>query len=237
MVSENRALVLFDVDGTLIRTEGASRHSRAFRAAFERVFGAECRFASGMHGMTDLQIFVALGQSMGVADGRLRDLAREACRTMVEIYSVPVETDGSYVALPGAQATLEMLVRRQTVLGLVTGNDPEIARDKLASAGLAHFFPFGAFGTEAEDRSALPPLAIARAEALVGHPIERSRVFVVGDTPRDIACALDNGCRAVGVATGHFSADMLAGAGAELVLPDLLEVEPLLRLLDTSAGK
>ena len=236
MAGESHPLVLFDVDGTLVRTVGSSRHSRAFRAAFERVFGGECRFAAGMHGMTDLQIFMILGQSAGAADGQLREKAMRACRTMVEIYSVPAETDGSYAALPGALTTLEELVRRQMLLGLVTGNDPEIARHKLASAGLFEYFPFGAYGTEAEDRSALPPLAIARAELLTGHSIERSRVFVVGDTPRDVACALDTGCRAVGVATGNFSMEELRAAGAELVLPDLQEPEPLLCLLEKARG-
>ncbi len=232
MSVESPFLVLFDVDGTLVRTEGPSRHSRAFRAAFERVYGTQCRFTPGMHGMTDRQIFTILAQNVGSPDGAGHDLALEACRAMVEIYQVPEETDGHYVALPGTRATLEHLARLGAVLGLVTGNAPEIAGDKLASVGLAEFFPFGAYGTEAEKRSGLPPLALARAEALVGQPIDRARAFVVGDTPRDVACALDNGLRAVAVATGHIPMEELAAAGAELVLPDLQEIEPFLRLLE-----
>lgn len=232
MSQESPAVVLFDVDGTLIRTEGPSRHSRAFRTAYLQVFGTECRFTRGMHGMTDLQIFMTLAREMGLENGRLRDQALEACRAMVELYQLRDETDGQYVILPGVLSTLESLIGRQVVLGLVTGNDPEIARDKLDSVGLMNYFAFGAYGTEGEDRSLLPPLAIARAEALTGARIERSRVFVVGDTERDVACALDNGCRAVAVATGHVSVDELAAAGAELVLPNLLEVDPFLRLLE-----
>lgn len=225
-------LVLFDVDGTLIRTEGPSRHSRAFRAAFVEVYGTECRFASNMHGMTDLQIFLALARELAEVDGRGRESALRACRRMVEIYQVPVETDGRYVPLPGTLPALEMLARRGAALGLLTGNTPEIAKHKLAEVGLDAFFSFGAFGTEAEDRSGLPPIAIARAEAAIGSRIDRRRVFIVGDTPRDVACALDNGCRAVAVATGHIPAGELAAAGAELVLPDLQDIEPLLRLLE-----
>lgn len=231
MPGESPALVLFDVDGTLIRTEGPSRHTRAFRAAFQQVFGAECRFMPGMHGMTDLQIFMTLAEHQGLANGRLRDLSVQACSSMVQIYESPAEGDGQYVALPGAREILDILSQRGALLGLVTGNAPEIARHKLDSVGLASFFGFGAFGTEAADRSGLPPLAVARAELVAGRRIDAGRVFVVGDTPRDVACALDNGYRAVAVATGFLPEGDLATSGAELVLPNLVDPSPLLRLL------
>ncbi len=225
-------VVLFDVDGTLIRSEGRSRHSRAFHAAFIDTYGCDFRFATDMHGMTDLQIYMALAEGLPQVDGRGLQMASAACRRMVEIYQTPDGSDGFYVALPGSLRALEILSGRDVTLGLVTGNAPEIAHDKLSSVKLSHFFSFGAYGTEGEHRSALPPIAINRAEAVVGRPVDRNRVFVVGDTPRDVACALDNGCRAVGVATGSFSADALSAAGAELVLPTLEEIEPLLRLME-----
>lgn len=232
MSTDSVTVVLFDIDGTLLRTEGVSRHSRAFRTAFEKVFGTECRFSRGMHGMTDMQIFISLAREMGLGDGQIRVLARDACRTMVELYKVPGEGDGSYVALPGVREVLEALSGRGVVLGLLTGNAPEIAQDKLASVGLDRFFAFGAFGTEGEDRTALPPIAIARAEALIGSAVNTRRVFVIGDTPRDVACALDNGCRAVAVATGFVPVTDLQASGAELVLPDLTDLAPLLRVMD-----
>ncbi len=225
-------VVLFDVDGTLIRTEGRSRHSRAFHAAFMQTYGCDCRFAADMHGMTDLQIYMALAESLPQVDGRGLQMAREACRRMVEIYQTPDESDGYYVSLPGTLLALETLSGRGVALGLLTGNAPEIAADKLSAVQLQRFFSFGAYGTEGEQRSALPPIAIARAEAALGRPVDRRRVFVVGDTPRDVACALDNGCRAVAVATGSFSAEALVAAGAELVLPTLQEIGPLLRLME-----
>lgn len=228
---DSPTLLLFDVDGTLVRTEGPSRHSRAFREAFREVYGVECRFTAGMHGMTDLQIYMELARGLAPVDGRGRELALRACRRMVEIYLNPADTDGQYVALPGARAALELLAGRGTVLGLLTGNAPEIARHKLGSVGLAEFFAFGAFGTEADNRSGLPPIAIGRAEAATGRRFETSRVFIVGDTPRDVACALDNGCRAVGVPTGSFTAEELVAAGAEVVLPSLEETGQLMQIL------
>ena len=230
------AVALFDVDGTLIRTEGPSRHSRALKAAFQRVYGAPCVFTQGMHGMTDTQIYIAMAREMGIEDGRLAQMARDACSSMVELYQLREEADGSYYALPGVEELLDDLERRGVVLGLVTGNVPEIAYDKLADVGLDRYFPFGAFGNDAEDRTGLPPLAVRRAEELVGRPVDRGRVFVIGDTGRDVACALDNGLRAVAVGTGSVPLEELRATGAELVLPDLSDPEPLLRLMGLNSG-
>ncbi len=227
-------VVLFDIDGTLVRTEGPSPHSRAFKAAFRRVYGTDPTFAVGMHGMTDLQIFMALARDLECVDGRAREMATDACRNMVEIYASREEGDGTYIALPGVRRILEMLRERGAALGLITGNVPEIALDKLEVTGLADFFAFGAFGSEGDDRTVLPPLAVSRAEAHVGARVDPRHVFVVGDTPRDVAAAVLNGYRAVAVATGHLSIDQLRETGAELVLPDLTDPAPLLRLLDSS---
>jgi phosphoglycolate phosphatase len=224
-------VVLFDVDGTLVATEGLSRHSRAFKSAFEKVYGVECSFTAGLHGMTDMQIFRHLAGSMGLENGRGGELAQEACRRMVEIYGMPDPGDGRYIMLPGVRGLLERLLREGALLGLVTGNAPEIAADKLSIVGLSDFFRFGAYGTEAANRRDLPPLALGRAEELLGSKISRERAFVVGDTPRDIDCALESGCRAVAVATGTFTPDQLDSLGADLVVPDLRDPSPLLRVM------
>ncbi|HEX9015946.1 MAG TPA: HAD family hydrolase [Chloroflexota bacterium] len=231
MPVKNGVVALFDIDGTLVRTEGASPHSRAFKAAFQKVFGTECNFAVGMHGMTDLQIFMLLAKDVASANGALRESAIEACRSMVEIYQVKDAGDGSYVVLPGVRDLLSTLRDAGVSLGLITGNVPEIARDKLEITGLDGYFGFGAFGTEGDERTVLPPLAVARAEAALGVRVDPSRVFVIGDTPRDVAAALDNGYRAVAVATGHISVADLSSTGAELVLPDLSRAQPLLALM------
>ncbi len=232
MATESPVVALFDVDGTLVRTEGASRHTRSFKAAFRTVYGAECAFTAGMHGMTDLQIFMIIARELKLGDGREKELAASDLRSMVEIYSVRDETDGIYVALPGVRDLLEQMQRRGILLGLVTGNVPEIARDKLGEVGLDSFFKFGAFGSEGDERTVLPPLAVSRAEALSGVRVDPRRVFIIGDTARDVACALDNGYRAVAVATGHVPMEDLMKSGAELVLPDLTHPGPLLELVD-----
>lgn len=232
MSGKSATLVLFDVDGTLIRTEGPSPHTRAFKMAFESVYGEECRFIAGLHGMTDMQIFMTLADKMGLGGSRSRELAAEACRQMVAIYQEPHESDGHYVKLPGVDLLVETLALNGVLLGLVTGNTPEIAYHKLASVGLDGYFSIGAFGSEAWDRTHLPPIAVERAEQFTGLAIAPKDVIVLGDTPRDVACALDNGYRSVAVATGHFTMEELAAAGAEMVLPDLQDIQPFMQLLN-----
>jgi len=232
VAEESPTLALFDVDGTLIRTEGPSPHTRAFKAAFEAVYGMECRFTPGLHGMTDLQIFMTLAKEQGLGDSKPEEMAREACRRMTKIYQTLAGGDSYYIKLPGVDTLLETLSHNGVLLGLVTGNVPEIALHKLASVGLASFFAFGAFGSEALDRNALPPLAVSRAQQLAGIHIEPARVIVLGDTPRDVICALENGYRSVAVATGNFREEELFAAGAELVLPDLKDPSPLMRLIN-----
>jgi phosphoglycolate phosphatase-like HAD superfamily hydrolase len=99
------------------------------------------------------------------------------------------------------------------MLGLLTGNYEQIARLKLGRAGLGGFFApgQGAFGSDAEDRTALPPIARRRAGTLQA-PYPREQTIVIGDTPRDIACARADGLRCVAVASGPFGADALRGA-------------------------
>jgi phosphoglycolate phosphatase-like HAD superfamily hydrolase len=100
-------------------------------------------------------------------------------------------------------------------LSLVTGNLEPIARLKLERSGLGRHFPVGqgAFGSDDEDRAALPEIARQRA-GLDGRPYPRERTVVIGDTPRDIACARADGVRVIGIATGPFGRDQLRGADA-----------------------
>jgi phosphoglycolate phosphatase-like HAD superfamily hydrolase len=101
------------------------------------------------------------------------------------------------------------------MLGLVTGNYAAIARLKLRRAGIGHWFDaaIGAFGSDAEDRAELPAIARRRAGE-PGAPYPRERTIVIGDTPRDIACAHADGARSVAVATGPFGVDELRAADA-----------------------
>jgi phosphoglycolate phosphatase-like HAD superfamily hydrolase len=101
------------------------------------------------------------------------------------------------------------------VTALLTGNFEPIARLKLERAGIGHHFAHGqgAFGSDHEDRAALPPIARRRA-AVNGRPHPRERTVVIGDTPSDVACARADGVRCLAVASGPYPAEDLHGADA-----------------------
>ncbi len=102
---------------------------------------------------------------------------------------------------------------------------------KLGSAGLAHYFSVGGFGSDHELRGRLPTVALERAEVHWGRTFLASESVIIGDTPRDIDCGREVGAVTVAVATGNFTAGELEAAGADVVLEDLGDVESCVELL------
>jgi phosphoglycolate phosphatase-like HAD superfamily hydrolase len=211
-------LLLFDIDGTLLR--GATgEHRAALHEALRAVHGIDAdvnRRPIAPAGRTDREITRAILLDAGIDARRIDDGADavqvQACRS----YARLCPDDLSHTVLTGIPELLEQLSRREDRrLGLVTGNYEAIARLKLRRAGIGHWFDggVGAFGSDAEDRTELPGIARRRAGA-PGAPYPRERTVVVGDTPRDIACAHADGARCVAVATGPFDVDELRGADA-----------------------
>ena len=164
-------------------------------------------------GRTDAAIardlLVAAGHAPEAIDARADDVIAACC----ELYDELCPADLSPRVAPGVPEALARLGGRPDDFrfSLVTGNFERIARLKLARAGIGDWFPEGqgGFGSDAEDRELLPPIARARAGGW-----ERSRTVVIGDTPRDIACARADGLRVVAVATGPFPVEALADADA-----------------------
>jgi phosphoglycolate phosphatase-like HAD superfamily hydrolase len=145
----------------------------------------------------------------------------------VEIYEEVCPADLSPRLAPGIPELLSALAERpaEFALSLVTGNLEPVARLKLERAGLGHWFAAGqgGFGSDSSIRAQLPPIARAR---YCDPPWPRSRTVVIGDTPRDIACARADGVRVAAVATGPFAVEALAGADA--VADDARALMPVL---------
>jgi phosphoglycolate phosphatase-like HAD superfamily hydrolase len=211
-------LLLFDIDGTLLQ-RASSRHAQALYEALRRVHGVESQtIGDGVSpaGRTDGEIARLILLEAGVSaeriDARADRVREECCRA----YARLCEPDLTDRVVPGMPALLEWLSGIEDVrLSLVTGNFEPVARLKLRRAGIGGWFPSGqgGFGSDHEDRVALPPIARRRAGRR-GTPYPRERTLVIGDTPRDIACAHADGLRCVAVTTGPFGAPELSDADA-----------------------
>ena len=211
-------LLLFDIDGTLL--SGATRaHSEALHLALHEVHGVDARaHAAGVApaGRTDGEIARLLLLAAGIDARRIDERADDVRAVCCREYSRLCPDDLSRTVLPGVSPLLDWLAERDDVaLALVTGNYEPVARLKLGRAGLGYrfFAGQGGFGSDSEDRAALPAIARRRA-GRDGVPHPRERTIVIGDTPRDIACARADGVRCAAVATGSFGVSELTGADA-----------------------
>jgi phosphoglycolate phosphatase-like HAD superfamily hydrolase len=220
-------LLLFDIDGTLL-LQASREHVEAMRDALGEVYGMTRLERVEAAGRTDIDIARSMALLAGVPAVTF-DEGVEALRVAVaERYAELVPDDLSDRVAPGVPDLLEELSGRDDVLlSLVTGNLEPVARMKLAAAGIGGHFPSGqgGFGSDHEDRTELPPIARARA-GTPGDPHPREATIVIGDTPRDIACARADGLRCVAVAGGPYRVDELAAADA--AVPDARALLPAL---------
>jgi phosphoglycolate phosphatase-like HAD superfamily hydrolase len=230
-------IVLFDIDGTLIRTGRAG--SRAMNLAFEDLFGVSGAFdAIQMAGRTDKGILDEGARRAGI------DLSNGNFERFRERYFVRLREALPHTAkpsthvrgiLPGVEALLSVLSTRPDVFpALLTGNCEQGARIKLEYFDLWRFFRCGAFGDEVVDRNHLFEIAMARARACGAPAAQPREVVVVGDTVLDIACARAAGARSVAVATGPSDVETLRAAGADVAVADLTDTTGFLRLLGTA---
>ena len=222
-----RALVLWDIDGTLVDSAKLGRD--AFLVAFERVTGAPPAQLVPFAGRTDLEIAADLLEQSGFPadDGVIADFEGALADAMADLADEVRRRGRAY---PGAKESLERLGREPGVVqGLLTGNIPANARVKLGAVGLDGFvdFDIGGYGSDHRIRSELVAIACERAERKLGISVPCDRAVLVGDTPLDVAAAHAGGARAIGVATGPFSVQELEDAGADAVLPDLCDTERL----------
>lgn len=223
-----RLRVFFDIDGTLLYTDGAGR--AALHSALEMVFGTAGPIDGYyFHGKTDPQIVVELIGDAGVS----REEIGRRLPTMWPVYLQALERElavrraaGRIRLLPGVTDLLAALEGREDVaLGLLTGNIEEAARLKLAAAGVTAVFDVGGFGSDSEDRSEIARIAVERSRDSGGP----ETFVVVGDTPEDITCAHAVNARAVAVATGRHAVAELEEAGADAVFDDLRDTAAVLR--------
>lgn len=215
-------LILFDVDGTLIRS--GNQVGPLLAEALGEVYGLSGRLrvdGFDFSGKTDQQIVLELMELAGLE----RAVAAAGLPRVHDAYLGRLDRclDASkMVLLPGVAELLEELHGHpEVVLGLLTGNWRRGAQIKLSRLGLEGFFPFGAFGDDGLERRELPPVALERAFVATGHRFGPADTLIVGDSVRDVECAHSHGLPVLAVTTGWTTAERLRDAGADRVVATL----------------
>ena len=218
MIHSN-ALVLFDIDGTLLRRAGP-HHRLALIAAIRRVAGLETSTDGvPVAGMLDPGIIEAMMRQAGAS----RELVRESLpAVMATAERIHARTcpDLSRRVCPGVRLLLGRLRRSGAVAGLVTGNLTRIGWNKMRRAGLDEYFRFGEFGETAPTRAGLVRNAVRRArrEGWIG---AGARISLIGDHVNDILAARANRVRSIAVGTGILDMGTLAAHSPDMLAPDM----------------
>lgn len=216
-------LVLFDIDGTLLDTGGAG--GAALLDAVEELHGVAREDFPPLElaGATDGGITRDIFARLGVRHER-REIERYHECYLAHLERRLGEPSFPGRLLPGVRGLLESLAGLEEAhLGLLTGNLRRGADLKLQRFGIAHHFRDGAFGDDAEDRNLLGPVARRRMEAAAGRPFALEEIIVIGDTPKDIACARALGARCVALTTGKPAREDLAPHAPWMLLDDLAD--------------
>lgn len=217
-------LVLFDIDGTLLWTDGAGR--RAIQDALREIFGATGPEDHRFDGKTDPQIVRELMRHAGHADEHIDEELERLFGMYVERLRVELRNPEHPPKLyDGVHELLDALAAKdEVVLGLLTGNLVEGARAKLEAVGIdMDRFVVGAFGSDHELRPALPAIAQRRANVLLDIEVTGRDIVVIGDTPADMTCGRDVGAKPIGVATGRYTVEELLEHGAHAAFDDLTD--------------
>ena len=219
-------LLLFDIDGTLLRTNGTGRR------LFEEVLTELCQRTIStaqvsFSGRTDPFILQETLEKAGLPPDEIQQLIPLALNLYIDRASY---TPDDVQVLPGVRPLLDRLSHDPGVqLALLTGNLQHTAYLKLRSVALANYFPFGAFGSDHADRSQLPPIAVDRARQYNGHEVKGHDIIVIGDSIHDIHCGRGVGAFSVGVASGLTSFETLAAQNPDMLLHDLVDHELFFR--------
>ena len=230
-------LLLFDIDGTLINTQGAGM--RAFTSAFEQLYPEQVAACGGVPGIdfagsTDSGIVMGMFAELGIDDSNSQ---RERFYAVYLSFlrrnlGEPGITGSLLGGVAGLLGHLAEDVGGTAVLpGLLTGNIAAGARIKTDYYGISGHFRFGSYGDDHHDRNQLGPVAVNRASDLLGRDLSSAPVTVIGDTAKDICCARAFGARVVAVASGSISARELAGHDPDVLLENLDDVPGVLALL------
>lgn len=221
-------LLLFDIDGTLIHSDGAGM--RAMTAAFEQLYGIADAFKGvSMAGRTDTSILIDafINYQLPFTTDDITNFKNR----YAELLPIELRKANKQRIMPGVNQLLEALKKRNNIyIGLLTGNWEVSGRIKLHHFGLNDYFHFGAFADDSPQRDQLLPFAWQRCQARYGCEVKREDIFIIGDTPHDILCAKPHGVRSVAVAAASHSLDDLRPFAPDYLLTDLSDTAAVLQI-------
>ncbi len=231
-----RRLVLFDIDGTLLSSQGAG--GRALKGALREVFGKfgptnDYSFA----GRTDPQIVLDLMGRLGFEERFIRERMPQVFEVYLQRLGEEIRKGPPPTLFPGVLPLLEELKRdERAILGLLTGNIEGGARIKLRALNLEGYFSIGAYGSDAEERNRLPLIALKRAKEEFDDHLEGEDMVIIGDTPLDVECAQGVGACSIAVATGVVRKERLEASGADYLFDDFREYHRVMEAIFSSKG-
>jgi phosphoglycolate phosphatase-like HAD superfamily hydrolase len=226
-----KRLVLFDIDGTLVRTRNGYA---PFNQAMGKTFGIAADIRSVIpDGSTDPLI---VEEIFAKAQVEIKITAEHWQRFAIDLqlsYTDAIrDGDVTVAALPGALELLQALSSNEGFgQGVVTGNFKVTAQVKLEAAGLDSYLHFGAYGCDSSQRADLPAIAKERWEHGAGISISPQQCIVIGDTPKDLIAARKNDMKCVLVGTGRYPVEELTFAEPDACLPDLTDTDSIVKTL------
>ncbi len=226
-----KTVLLFDIDGTLLLTGGAGQI--AFEQAFEELFGVSDSWGNcHPDGKTDAIIFQEIAQeALG------RELNDQELKALIQLYTdrfpQALLDSSNFRLMPGVVRLLDQLsTKSELLLGVATGNVQNTSWMKLKHARLDHYFSFGGFGCDSHIRAEIISAAMQRAKHYGAKEVPSNQYYIIGDTPKDIACAKANNAKCIAVATGSYSIDDLNAYQPEYTLADLSNQTFFLQILN-----
>src|SRR5579864_4698158 len=230
------SIVLWDIDGTLVRGKGGRVSVNAFTRALRQVshLQEQLTYPENAAGMTDRGIALQALAAASVDETQAQAILNE----LSVAYLVEMEADkhkllADLLVLPGVPQALQALHSRGVTQSLLTGNLKPIAELKLGLVDLAEYLDFeiGAFGSDHHDRNCLVPYVRERVAQKFGQAPRPGEIVVVGDTPRDIACARAGDARVIAVCTGNSSREELLEHKPDALLEDLRDTDTVVRTI------
>ncbi|MBP7654285.1 HAD family hydrolase [Candidatus Dependentiae bacterium] len=217
-------IFLFDIDGTLVRLDGAGL--RALDKAFFDIFKIkDISYKVDFYGKTDPAIYECILEIAGIPTDYAQKYYNQIAEKYLDYLKLEIDLIEKNPVIEGVIDFLELIKDNKKIYtGLLTGNIEQGGYIKIGKWGLTKYFGFGAFGSDSKIRSDLVSIALNRAKKKYGlKNIGLKNIFVIGDTPLDIKCAQDNGVVSVAVATGKYTAEYLKSFNPDYCLKNLNE--------------